>query len=161
MYPRPYLKTELQASNFTVELAFQTMGLDKRTTSSHPIISDAHDHVTFGCAEEALRWISDAELPSSEEEALRKFVSNFEGCLFCHEDATRLNEAEARYNVKFPEWFRKLWQALTFVMPQYFSQVQFGHLPGWDAPSDLPYRLWYELRLRGVDQDDQRGIIDV
>jgi len=150
----------MQAPDFTADSLFATMGLGGRTDQSPAHRFNFQANISIGYSEDARRWIAASALAQAEQQALNRFTDRFIGALYYAEDTDFLNAVEARHRVRLPAWFRDTRQTLAFLLPYHFVQFQLDDLPGWSRPSENADTLWYELRLRGVDNQEQRGIID-
>lgn len=161
MVPRFLLEMQFQEAGFSPQGVFDMMGLAQRNESSPPFSFNYRKHLVFGFAEDARGWVAGSQLAEAEKAALNRFIDSFHSLLFYKELPAVLDAAEARHRVKLPRWFRELRQTVADVMPHHFKEFRLGELPRWDPPTEDTSRLWYEIRIRGVENEGLRNIIEI
>lgn len=159
MCPRMLLKELIKRDDFSDDSVFGFL-LGARDGHSPRNSFNIRAKRAIGNAGNARRWVEESSLGAEDRAALIRFVERFPRSLFYRENDELLDSEEARLNVKLPLDFREIRKTLAFAMPYHITEVEFDPFPQWSLPSELANRNWFEIGLRGVDNEDQQSVLD-
>ena len=112
----------------------------------------------LGNWQDAVSWIEKSSLSHEDKRFIRQFIYRFRNKVFFYEERESLNDWQAEFKVKLPEWLVYLRSIFSFILPYYNVEVQFGLKDEQAEELILEDAKWYDFDLDGISFEDNKLI---